>query len=168
MHIVEATASRLVFDVENVSTMRYFFIPILLTRVSCRRCTFWIANRITSTAEKIQKTFPLLGREAWLDGSIRGRRDHWRGCLLQLFKFRLNFCPVPWFSLRRVRSIRMPIEFQKLSPNLRRSTTKILLRQRVQQLCMRLIVEPIYSRPRYFTGVKILVGQVRLAGAYLG
>jgi hypothetical protein len=29
MHIVEATASRLVFDVENVSTMRYFFIPIL-------------------------------------------------------------------------------------------------------------------------------------------
>ena len=29
MHIVEASASRLVFDVENVSTMRYFFIPIL-------------------------------------------------------------------------------------------------------------------------------------------
>ena len=29
MHIVDATASRLVFDVENVSTMRYFFIPIL-------------------------------------------------------------------------------------------------------------------------------------------
>jgi hypothetical protein len=29
MHIVEATASRLVFNVENVSTMRYFFIPIL-------------------------------------------------------------------------------------------------------------------------------------------
>src|ERR1035437_1594185 len=28
MHIVEASASRLVFDVENVSTMRYFFIPI--------------------------------------------------------------------------------------------------------------------------------------------
>jgi hypothetical protein len=28
MHIVEASASRLVFDVENVSTMRYYFIPI--------------------------------------------------------------------------------------------------------------------------------------------
>ena len=62
----------------------------------------------------------------------------------------------------------MPIEFQKLSPNLQRSTTKTLLRQRVQQLCMRLIVEPIYSRPRYCTSVKILVGQVWLAGTYLG
>jgi len=29
MHIVEASPSRLVFDVENVSTMRYFFIPLL-------------------------------------------------------------------------------------------------------------------------------------------
>jgi hypothetical protein len=29
MHIVEASASRLVFEVENVSTMRYYFIPIL-------------------------------------------------------------------------------------------------------------------------------------------
>ena len=29
MHIVEASASRLVFDIENVSTMRYYFIPIL-------------------------------------------------------------------------------------------------------------------------------------------
>ena len=29
MHIVEASASRLVFDVENVSTMRYYLIPIL-------------------------------------------------------------------------------------------------------------------------------------------
>ena len=29
MHIVEASASRLVVDVENISTMRYFFIPIL-------------------------------------------------------------------------------------------------------------------------------------------
>jgi hypothetical protein len=29
MQIVEASASRLVFDVENVSTMRYFLIPIL-------------------------------------------------------------------------------------------------------------------------------------------
>jgi hypothetical protein len=29
MHIVEASADRLVFDVENVSTMRYLFIPIL-------------------------------------------------------------------------------------------------------------------------------------------
>jgi hypothetical protein len=28
MHIVEASANRLVFDVENVSTMRYYFIPI--------------------------------------------------------------------------------------------------------------------------------------------
>jgi hypothetical protein len=29
LHIVEASARRLVFDVENVSTMRYFLIPIL-------------------------------------------------------------------------------------------------------------------------------------------
>src|ERR1700680_4327009 len=29
MHIVEASASRLVFEVENVSTIRYYFIPIL-------------------------------------------------------------------------------------------------------------------------------------------
>jgi len=29
MHIVEASASRIVFDVENVNTMRYFLIPIL-------------------------------------------------------------------------------------------------------------------------------------------
>ena len=28
MHIVEASASRIVFDVENVSTLRYYFIPI--------------------------------------------------------------------------------------------------------------------------------------------
>src|SRR4029077_9670974 len=28
MHIVEASASRVVYDVENVSTMRYYFIPI--------------------------------------------------------------------------------------------------------------------------------------------
>src|SRR5271166_3643924 len=57
----------------------------------------------TSTAEKIQKTFPLLGREAWLGGTIGGRRNHWRSCFLQLFKFSLNSCPVLWFSLRRVR-----------------------------------------------------------------
>ena len=62
----------------------------------------------------------------------------------------------------------MSIEFQKLGPNLQRSTTEILLRQRVEQLCMRLIVEPIFSRPRYCTGVKIFVGQVQLAGTYLG
>jgi Family of unknown function (DUF6675) len=29
MHIAEASADRIVFDVENVNTMRYFFIPIL-------------------------------------------------------------------------------------------------------------------------------------------
>ena len=29
MHIVEASADRLVFDVENVSTMRYLFMPML-------------------------------------------------------------------------------------------------------------------------------------------
>jgi hypothetical protein len=29
MHIAEASANRLVFDVENVSTMRYFFIPVV-------------------------------------------------------------------------------------------------------------------------------------------
>jgi len=29
MHIAEASASRLVFDIENVSTMRYLFVPVL-------------------------------------------------------------------------------------------------------------------------------------------
>ncbi len=29
MHIVEASASRLVFEVENISTIRYYFVPIL-------------------------------------------------------------------------------------------------------------------------------------------
>lgn len=29
MHITEASADRLVFDVENVSTMRYLFVPVL-------------------------------------------------------------------------------------------------------------------------------------------
>jgi hypothetical protein len=29
MYIAEASADRIVFDVENVSTIRYFFIPIL-------------------------------------------------------------------------------------------------------------------------------------------
>ena len=62
----------------------------------------------------------------------------------------------------------MSIEFQQFGPDLQRSTTEILLRQGVEQLCMRLIVESIYAGPRYCTGVKILVGQVRLAGTYLG
>jgi hypothetical protein len=30
MQIVEVSADRLVFNVENVSTMRYFFLPVLL------------------------------------------------------------------------------------------------------------------------------------------
>jgi hypothetical protein len=51
----------------------------------------------------------------------------------------------------------MSIEFQQFGPDLQRSTAEILLRQRIQQLCMRLIVKPIYSRPRYCTGVKIVV-----------
>jgi len=38
----------------------------------------------TSTAEKLQQTFPLLGRAAWLDGTIRGRGNHRRSCLLKL------------------------------------------------------------------------------------
>ena len=62
----------------------------------------------------------------------------------------------------------MPKEFQKLGPNLGRSAVEILLRQRVEQFCLRLIVELIFSRPRYFTGVKIVVGQVRLAGRLPG
>ena len=61
----------------------------------------------------------------------------------------------------------MPEEFQKLGPHLRRSSPEILLCQRVEQLGVRLIVESIFARPRYFTGVKIVVGQVRLAGTYL-
>ena len=41
----------------------------------------------------------------------------------------------------------MPVEFQEFGPKLRRSATKVLLRERVQQLCVRLIVEPIFSGP---------------------
>ena len=61
----------------------------------------------------------------------------------------------------------MAKEFQKFGPHLRRNTTEILLRQRMEPLCMRLIVEPIFSRTRYFSGVKIVVGQVQLARACL-
>ena len=61
----------------------------------------------------------------------------------------------------------MPIEFQEFGPNDRRNTSKVLLRERVEQLCVGLVVEPIFSRPRCFTGVKIVVGQVRMAGVYL-
>ena len=61
----------------------------------------------------------------------------------------------------------MSIEFQQFGPDLQRSTTEILLRQGVEQPGMRLIVEPIYSRPRYCAGVKVLVEQVQLAGTYL-
>jgi hypothetical protein len=80
-----------------------------------------------------------------------------RICAFQLFKFGLNFCPVFWPSLSRIRSIRMPKEFDKFGPHRRRSTTEILLRQRVEPLRMRLIVEPIFSRPCYLAGVKIVV-----------
>ena len=61
----------------------------------------------------------------------------------------------------------MPVEFQEFGPKLRRSAAKVLLGERVEQFCLRLIVEPIFSGPRYRTGVKIVVWQVRLAGVYL-
>ena len=47
MHIAEASADRLVFDVENVSSMRYFFVT-LFHPGECSRSTFWIANPTTS------------------------------------------------------------------------------------------------------------------------
>ena len=40
----------------------------------------------------------------------------------------------------------MSKEFPKFGPHFRRSTTEILLRQRVEPLCMRLIVESIFPR----------------------
>src|SRR5271167_2902866 len=58
-------------------------------------------------------------------------------------------------------------EFQKLRSKLRRSTSKVLLCERVEQLCVRLIVEPIFSGTRDLTGVKIVVWQGRLASAHL-
>ena len=61
----------------------------------------------------------------------------------------------------------MPKEFQEFSPSLGRNTTEILLCQRVEQLCMRLIVESIFPGTRYLSGVKIVVRQVWLARAYL-
>jgi hypothetical protein len=61
----------------------------------------------------------------------------------------------------------MPIEFQEFGPKLRRSATKVLFGERVEQLRVRLIVEPIFSRACDCTGVKIVVWQVRLAGVYL-
>ncbi len=45
----------------------------------------YLPHSLNAMAEKIQKAFPLLGREAWLDGTICGRRNHWRSRLLQLF-----------------------------------------------------------------------------------
>ena len=61
----------------------------------------------------------------------------------------------------------MPVEFQKFGPKLRRNITKVLLRERVQQLGVRLIVKPVFSRTRCFTGVKIVVRQVQLSGVRL-
>jgi hypothetical protein len=49
MHIVEASASRLVLDVENVSTMRCYFLPILHPG-GLQSMYFLIANRIMSGA----------------------------------------------------------------------------------------------------------------------
>ena len=53
----------------------------------------------------------------------------------------------------------MPKEFQKFGPNLRRSAAEILFCQRVEQLCMRLIVEAILSRPGYFPVSKLSLGK---------
>ena len=62
----------------------------------------------------------------------------------------------------------MPVEFQECGTKLRRSAGKILLGERVEQLCVRLIVEAILSGAGYSTGVKIVVWQVRLAGVLPG
>ena len=102
--------------------------------------------------------------QVWI---IRAGRRGGRRRVLQLFQFGLNFRPVFWFALHRVRSIRMAEEFQKFGPKLRRSTAEILLGQLVEQLCLRLIVELIFSRARDFAGVEIVVGQVQLSGACL-
>src|SRR4029077_3252479 len=84
-------------------------------------------NSVTSAS--LAKVAPIyVGMDFLRSTTIRGRRNHWRSCLLQLFKLGLNPCPGLGVSLRRVRSIRMPIEFQKLGPNLERSTTESLLR----------------------------------------
>ena len=61
----------------------------------------------------------------------------------------------------------MPIEFQEFGPKLRRSTGKVLLGECVEQLCVRLIVEAIFSGTRCRTGIKIVVRQVRLTSAHL-
>src|SRR5271167_77803 len=93
---------------------------------------------------------------------IAGR--HRRRCLSQLFKLGLNFRPLFWLALGRVGRIRMCEEFQEFGPNPRRSTTKVLPCERVEQVCVRLIVEPIFSGTRCFTGVKIVVRHLRLPG----
>ena len=61
----------------------------------------------------------------------------------------------------------MPEEFQKFGSHFGRSATEILLGQRVEQFCLGLIVESIFSRPGDFAGIKIVVGQIQPAGADL-
>src|ERR1700680_2942494 len=97
----------------------------------------------------------------------RPSRNHRRSRLSQLFKLSLNFRPGFGILLGRIRSIGVPVEFQHFSAKVWRSATKVLFCERVEQLCVRLIIEPILSGPSYLTGVKIVVWQVHLAGAYL-
>ena len=61
----------------------------------------------------------------------------------------------------------MPKEFQEFGLNLWRRTPEILLRQCFEQLCMGLVVEAVFSRSGYLTGVKIVIRQVELGGADL-
>lgn len=61
----------------------------------------------------------------------------------------------------------MSEEFQEFGPKLLRSTIKVLLCERVEQFCLRLIVEPIFAGTRHSASVKIVVGQVQMAGGFL-
>src|SRR6476469_2582731 len=61
----------------------------------------------------------------------------------------------------------MAKEFQKFRLHFRRSAGEILFSQGVEQPRLRLIGEPICSWPGDCTGVKIFIGQLRRARAYL-
>ena len=61
----------------------------------------------------------------------------------------------------------MPVEFQDFGSKIRRSAAKGLRCERVEQFCVRLIVEPVLAGARHFTSVKIVVWQIRMAGTYL-
>ena len=91
-----------------------------------------------------------------------------RSCLPQLVKLGLNFRPFFWLALGRIRRIRMCEEFQEFGPNrLAKRQLKFCFASASSSFACVSSLSRYFPGACYFTGIKIVVGQVRLAGAYL-